>query len=301
MNMGDIPIIIAVAETQGFASAARRLGVSKSAVSKRIAVVEQRLGAQLFHRSTRHISLTEVGARFYEHAIRSYEAAQEAEDCVSALQSKPKGKLKINVPMSFGRLHISPLIADFLKIYPDIEIELIMDDRVVDLIEEGFDLAIRGGTLKDSSLVARKIAPITNILVASPDYIQAYGEPSSVKELMDHNCLQYTYSRDFQEWVFLSNGTTLSFRPNGNFRVNNGEALKETILNGLGIGRLPTFTVGGDLANGRLVQVLADYSMPRQMLYAIYPERRHLPPKVREFIDFLLERLGGDMPPWDQL
>ncbi|MGH1483337.1 MAG: LysR family transcriptional regulator [Geminicoccales bacterium] len=299
-GMGDIPVVVAVAETQGFAAAARRLGVSKSAVSKRIAAIEQRLGAHLFHRSTRNVSLTEAGERFYSHALLAFEAAQEAEDSVQALQGAPKGRLKLNVPMAFGRQHVAPLISEFLDACPGIEMDMVMEDRVVDLFAEGFDLALRGGTLADSSLVARKIVPLNNVLVAAPAYVERHGEPSDVDDLTNHNCLQYTLSRDFQEWVFLSRTKPVKFRPRGNYRVNNGEALREAILGGTGIGRLPTFTAGPDLASGRLVQILSDCKMPSQALYAIYPKRRHLPTKVRAFVDFMVERIGGDIPPWDR-
>lgn len=299
-GMGDIPVFVAVAETHGFAAAARRLGVSKSAVSKRITAIEQRLGAQLFHRSTRNVSLTEAGEHFLSHALRAYEAAQEAEDSVLALQGAPKGRLKVNVPMAFGRQHIAPLISEFLEAFPGIEVDMVMDDRVVDMFAEGFDLALRGGTLADSSLIARKIAPLRNVLVASPTYIDRHGAPSCIDDLAHHNCLQYSYSRDFQEWVFLSKTQTEKIRPQGNFRVNNGEALREAILGGTGIGRLPTFSAGPDLASGRMVRILPQYRQPSQALYAVYPERRHIPTKVRAFVDFIIDRIGGDSPPWDR-
>ncbi len=299
-GMGDIPVVVAVAETQGFAAAARRLGVTKSAISKRISQIERRLGAQLFHRSTRNVSLTEAGEYFYTHAVRAMEAAQEAEDSVQALQEAPKGRLKVNVPMAFGRLHVAPLMSEFLDTFPGIEMDMAMDDRVVDLFAEGFDLALRGGTLADSSLVARKIAPLHNVLVAAPAYLERQGAPLGVDDLANHNCLQYSYSRDFQEWIFQYEDTTVKFRPNGSYRVNNGEALREAILGGTGIGRLPTFAAGPDLASGRLVKVLPDCRLPSQSLYALYPERRHLPTKVRVFVDFIIDRFGGDLPPWDR-
>ncbi|UWQ64661.1 LysR family transcriptional regulator (plasmid) [Leisingera caerulea] len=299
-GMGDIPVVVAVAETHGFAAAARRLGVSKSAVSKRITQIEKRLGAQLFHRSTRNVSLTEAGEHFYAHAVQALEAAQEAEDSVLALQAAPKGRLRVNVPMAFGRLHVAPLISGFLSRFPGVAVDMVMDDRVTDLFADGFDLALRGGTLADSALVARKIAPLHNILTASPGYLERFGTPETVAELSRHNCLQYSYSRDFQEWIFHCDGKVETFRPHGSYSVNNGEALREAILDGTGIGRLPSFTAGPDLAAGRLIRVLPDCPLPPQTLYAIYPERRHLPAKVRVFIDFILEHLGGDVPPWDR-
>ncbi|MFS4583204.1 LysR substrate-binding domain-containing protein [Phaeobacter sp. C3_T13_0] len=299
-GMGDIPVVLAVAETHGFAAAAHRLGVSKSAVSKRISAIESKLGAQLFHRSTRNVSLTEAGEHFYRHAVRAFEAAQEAEDSVLALQGAPKGRLKVNIPMAFGRLHVAPLVPKFLETYPGIELDMVMDDRLIDLIDDGFDLAIRGGTLEDSSLVARKIVPLVNVLVAAPEYIDRHGAPGAINDLSSHNCLQYSYTRDFQEWKFRVSQKTVNIRATGNFRVNNGEALRDAILGGLGIGRLPSFIAGPDIASGRLIRVLPDYDMPSQTLYAIYPKRLHLPTKVRAFIDFIVEHIGGDLAPWDR-
>lgn len=299
-SIGDIPVFVAVAETRGFASAARRLGVSKSAVSKRIASLENRLGAQLFHRSTRNISLTEAGEHFLEHAAQALEAAQEAEDSVLTLTGIPKGRLRVSVPMSFGLLHIAPLISDFLTAYPGIEVDMIMDDHFVDMISEGVDVAIRGGSMEDSSLIARKIAPIHNVLVAAPSYIERCGEPLKIEELASHNCLQYSLTRDFQEWVFETKRGTRSIPVTGTYRVNNGVALQQAVVSGAGVARLPTFFVGPDIASGQLVRILPQHKMPTQTLFAVFPERRHLPIKVRLFLDFIVDRLGGDHPEWDK-
>lgn len=298
--IGIVPVFVAVAENGGFAAAARRLGVSKSAVSKRIALLEERLGAQLFHRTTRKVSLTEAGEHYLAHAVRALGAAREAEDAVLALQGAPKGQLRINAPMSFGRLHIATLIPDFLQAYPGIAIDMVMDDRVVDLVAEGFDLAIRGGRLDDSSLIARKIAPLNNVLLAAPAYIARHGAPAVPEDLLRHNCLHYAYSRDAQEWIFLSAEGETRVRTTGRYRVNNGDALKEAVIAGTGIARLQTFVAGPDIAAGRLVRILPNHRMTAQALYAVFPERRHLPVKVRAFVDFVVERIGGDLPAWDR-
>lgn len=298
-SIGDIPVFVAVAECNGFAAAARRLGVSKSAVSKRITSLERRLGAQLFHRSTRSISITEAGERFLEHAAQALEAAQEAENSVLALNGSPKGRLKVSVPMSFGLLHVAPLIADFLAAYPEIEVDLLMDDHFVDIVSEGIDVAIRGGSMNDSSLIARKIAPIRNMLFAAPSYVEQYGHPTSIEDLVNHNCLQYSLTRDFQEWVFETKKGTRSVPVTGSYRVNNGEALRQAVVDGAGIGRLPTFVAGPYFADRCLVRVLPQYEMPTQSLFAVFPERRHLPNKVRLFLDFIVDRIGGDFPVWD--
>lgn len=299
-SMGDIPVFVAVADCRGFAAAARLLGVSKSAVSKRITSLEKRLGVQLFHRSTRNISLTEAGEHFFVHATQALESAKDAEESVLTLNGTPKGRLRVSVPMSFGHLHVAPLIADFLAVYPGIEVDLIMDDRFVDMVSEGIDLAIRGGTMIDSSLIVRKIAPIRNIVVAAPSYVERCGQPASIKDLVNHNCLQYSLTRDFQEWVFETKKGTQKVPVSGSYRVNNGEALRQAVVRGVGISRLPTFIAGPDLATGRLVRVLPQYQIPTQSLFAVFPERRHLPNKVRLFLDFIIDRIGGDHPLWDK-
>ncbi len=298
-GISSIPVFVAVVENSGFAAAARKLGVSKSAVSKRITQLEARLGAQLLHRSTRKLSLTEAGERYFAHAIEALSAAREAEDAVLELQGEPKGRLKINAPMSFGRLHVAPLVADFMLHHSKIEIDMIMDDRVVDLIEGGFDMAIRAGTLPDSALVARKLAPCRNVLCAAPSYLERRGIPDEPRDLTDHNCLHYAYFSDFHEWTFIGAQEPIKVQTNGSYQVNNSEALLEAVIGGLGIGRLPTFIAGPPIATGRLVHLLKDYRMLEQTIYAIFPERRHLPLKVRAFVDYLLQQFGGTQPYWD--
>ncbi len=298
-GIGAIPVFVAVVENSGFAAAARKLGVSKSAVSKRITQLEARLGAQLLHRSTRKLSLTEAGERYFAHAIEALSAAREAEDAVFELQGDPKGRLKINAPMSFGRLHVAPLVAGFLLHHPKIEIDMIMDDRVVDLIEGGFDMAIRAGTLPDSALVARKLAPCRNVLCAAPSYLERHGMPDEPSDLTGHNCLHYAYFSDFHEWTFIGEQEPVKVQTNGSYQVNNSEALLEAVIGGLGIGRFPTFITGPHIAAGRLVHLLKDYRMPEQTIYAVFPERRHLPLKVRAIVDYLAQQFGGTQPYWD--
>ena len=299
-QIGALPVFIAVVEHRGFASAARYLGVSKSAVSKRVTQLEEHLGVRLLHRSTRKLSLTEAGERYFAHAVQALVAAQEAEDAVSELQGKPKGRLKINIPMSFGRLHITPIIAKFLKLYPAIKIEMIMEDRVVDLVDGGYDLAIRGGTLPDSSLIARKIAPCHNVLVASPEYLKAHGVPNNPDDLYSHNCLHYAYFGDHHEWTLIGPEGPVNITPAGNFQVNNGESLITAILGGCGIGRSTTFIAGSHILSGELVRVLPNFQLPEQTLYAVFPERKYLPSKVRVFIDFILDQIGREQPYWDK-
>jgi DNA-binding transcriptional LysR family regulator len=298
-SFAAIPVFVTVAETGGFSPAAKLLGISKSAVSKRVSQLEEQLGVKLLHRTTRKLSLTEAGEHFFQHARIAYQAAQDAQDAVTQLQGEPQGRLRINAPMSFGRLHLAPLIPVFLKRYPKITIDLVMDDKVVDLIGEGFDIAIRGGDLPDTSLIARTLAPLQSVLCASPAYLEEFGKPIELEQLTEHNCLMFTYSRDVKEWNFIQDNHLHTIEVRGNYQVNNSEALREAILQGLGIGRLPTFVAGADIKSGLLVPLFEEYQMPAKTIYAVFPERQYMPAKVRAFIDFAIEYFGGDIPYWD--
>ena len=298
-QFGVIPVFVAVVEKGGFSAAARALGISKSAVSKRINQLEKHLGVRLLHRTTRKLSLTEAGERYYEHAAQALTAAGQAENAVTELQGEPQGNLKISSPMSFGRLHVAPLIPKLLMRYPKLQIELVMDDRKVDLVAAGLDVAIRGGSLPDSTLVARKLAPLRQVLCASPDYIDRYGLPGTPVELTGHNCVLYSYSGDANQWTLIGEDEPEIVLVSGSYRVNNSEALLEAVREGVGIGRLPTFVAGPDLKTGRLVKLLESYRIPDYTLYAVFPEREYLPAKVRAFLDFAIEYYGGDQPYWD--
>lgn len=299
-EISAIPVFVAVTENGSFAAAARKLGITKSAVSKRIGILEANLGTQLFHRSTRSISLTEAGEIYLSHALQALGSAQEAEDAVAALQGDPVGHLKLSAPISFGQLHVAPTIPEFLRQYPGITMEVSMDDRFVDLVQSGMDLALRAGTLPDSALIARKLAPIHSVIVASPGYLDRAGEPVHPEDLTNHECLHYAYSRDPLEWKFIGDDGEIAVKTRGKFRVNNSEALCTTLIGGMGIGRLPTFIAGAHLASGRLRRVLPDFQMPEQALYAVFPERQYVPAKVRAFVEYFAKHLGNGMPYWDR-
>lgn len=296
---GAIPVFVAVVENDGFSAASRALGISKSAVSKRINQLEDHLGVRLLHRTTRKLSLTEAGERYFEHATQALTAAGQAEDAVTELQGEPQGKLKISSPMSFGRLHVAPLIPIFMKRYPKILIDLVMDDRNIDLVAEGFDLAIRSGDMPDSTLIARKLAPLRQVLCASPDYIDRYGMPVTPSELSERNCILFSYSGDANEWTLIKDGKSEAVLVSGSYRVNNSEAILVALREGIGIGRLPTFVAGPDLREGNLVRILESYHIPDHTFYAVFPERQYLPAKVRAFLDFSINYFGGDQPYWD--
>jgi DNA-binding transcriptional LysR family regulator len=268
-------------------------------VSKRINQLEAHLGVRLLHRTTRKLSLTEAGERYFEHAAQALTAAGQAEDAVTELQGEPQGNLKISSPMSFGRLHVAPLIPKLLQRHPKLQIDLVMDDRKVDLVAGGFDVAIRAGNLPASTLIARKLAPLRQVLCASPDYIDRYGRPGTPAELSSHNCVLYSYSSDANEWTLIGESGPETVAVSGNYHVNNSEALLEALREGVGIGRLPTFVAGPDLKTGRLVKLFESYRIPEFTIYAVFPERQYLPAKVRAFLDFAIEYFGGNRPYWD--
>jgi DNA-binding transcriptional LysR family regulator len=299
-DISAIPIFTAVIEQSSFSGAAKKLGITKSAVSKRITRLEAQLGVKLLHRSTRKLSLTEAGARYYEYAVQALRAAQEAENAATELQQVPKGILRVSTPMSFGRLHVASIISEFLKQFPQIELHMNMSDTWIDVIAEGFDIVLRAGTLTDSSLVAKKLTPLHSVLCASAEYIKEYGTAKTPQELIHHNCILYTYHTVINEWTFIKNDEEQTVRISGNYQVNNSEALRESLIRGLGIGRLPTFIAGNDIKTGKLVAVLKEYKMPHKDLYAVFPERQYLPEKTKVFINFLVEKLGGDNPYWDR-
>lgn len=296
-----------VAETQSFSEAARRLRSSKSAVSRHVAALEASLGARLFHRTTRSLTLTEAGQDYFARASRILADLDEADASVSQLQAAPRGRLRVNAPMSFGFLHLAPALGDFLARYPEVELDVTLTDRFVDLVDEGVDVAVRIGSLTDSSLVARRLAGIRRVLCASPDYLERRGVPRTPDDLKGHDCLSNTNINITREWRFVhpEDGTASSGKPwpvevKGRMSANSGDMLRVAALRGHGFVHLPTFIVGDDLRAGTLVSVLEPYVAQDLTLNAVYPTARHLSPKVRAFVDFLAERFGGDRPYWDE-
>ncbi|WP_261905370.1 LysR family transcriptional regulator [Vibrio fortis] len=288
-----IPIFVAVVESGSFSAAAERLSMTKSAVSKRISSLEDNLGTRLFHRSTRKLTLTEAGEQFSDYARNSLFIAQQGINATTLHQGKPKGTLKINAPMTFSRLHLVPLLKEFLDLYPDIKVILNMDDKIVDMIEGGYDVGIRIGELKDSSLIAKKLAKCDSVVCASPEYLTEYGIPKTPSDLRDHNCIYYSLFQAGVEWTFFRDNEKSKVEPKGNFVVNNSDAIGEMLLQGLGICQMPTFIVRKYLDSGQLIEVLDEYNLPQHNIYAVYPERRHVPEKVRVFLDFVENRLSS--------
>jgi DNA-binding transcriptional LysR family regulator len=288
-----------VAESGSFSEAARRLGASKSLVSRQVAALEAELGARLLHRTTRSLTLTEEGRGYHAEVVRILAEIQDANMSVSRMQAAPRGRLKVNAPMSFSFLHLAPMIPDFLRRFPEVDLDMTLNDRYVDLIEEGFDVAVRIGRLADSSLVARKLAPMRPVICASPAYLRERGVPEKPDDLGKHLCLCNSTNMLIDEWRLVDrDGRPVMVQIKGRLRANNGDALRIAALQGLGLVNLPTFFVGGDLQAGTLVSVLSDYMPQDAGIYAVYPHSRHLLPKVRAFIDFLAERIGP-RPYWD--
>jgi DNA-binding transcriptional LysR family regulator len=290
---------VRVAETQSFSEAARRLGSSKSAVSRNVGALEAELGARLFNRTTRSLNLTEAGRAYFERVSRILADLDDADRALGQLQASPRGRLQVSAPMSFGFLHLAPALPEFLTRFPEVEVQLSMTDRFVDLVDEGFDVALRIGALPDSALMARRIAPIRRVICASPDYFHRHGTPQAPEELKAHECLRNNNVARTQEWRFVNpDGGPSVVAVSGRVSANNGDALRVLALSGFGIASLPTFIVGADLAAGALVSALDGFIPQDLAMSAVYPHSRHLSPKVRAFVDFLVERFAK-RPYWD--
>jgi DNA-binding transcriptional LysR family regulator len=299
LPLQDLAIFAAVAETEGFSAAARRLGVSKAMVSVAVARLEERLGVRLLQRTTRRLSLTEAGAAMLPHAQRSLLAARDAEEAATQALTSPRGVLRINAPMSFGLLHVVPALGDFARMYPEVRVDLVLDDRVLDLAEGGFDLAIRIGTLADSSLIAQRLGRSRNVVVAHPDYLARAGEPARPADLAAHEALVYSLSPTGARWTLSHAGRSETVRVSARLLANSSLALHRALLQGLGLARIPWFVVGEDLAHGRLVRVLPRWDLPEQGIHALTTARDHLPRKTRALIDFLRVRFD-DPPYWEE-
>ncbi len=288
-----------VVEEGGFAAAARRMGLSRSVVNRAVIGLEDDLGTQLLVRSTRQVTPTETGLAFYDRAVGILTDLDSAIASVSELQERPTGNLRINAPMSFGTLHLSPLVADFMQAHPGLRVELVLNDRFVDPIEEGFDVTLRvAEDAPSTSLIVRNIAPARRVLCASPDYLATAGEPHTPSALRQHRCLHYGYLDSGSQWRLAGPDGERTWPIQCAMWSNNGEALKHAAIGGQGIALLPTFIVGQALQDGQLRTVLCDYSPPEVALSAVYPRHRHLSAKVTLFVELLAERFGG-LPYWD--
>ena len=288
-KLSDIAVFVAVVESGSFTAAARKLEQSKAAASKTLTNLEKRLGARLLNRTTRRLSLTEAGAALYNRVGNAMADIEAAESEVMDLSGKPRGRLRVAAPIYFGNVHLMPVICEFLRQYPEIELELDLDNKIVDLVERQVDVAIRITTLIDSSLVARRLADVRLLTVAAPAYLQRMGTPEKPEDLKDHIGLHYALLRAPNEWHFVHNGEAVSVRVRGRLRCNSDDALKHAALDGLGVTRFPEVFVAEEVADGRLVRLLGEYEPSPSSLCAVFPTRANLPSKVRVFVDYLAE------------
>ena len=291
-----------VVQGGSLSAAARELGISPAVVSRTLAAMEARLGVRLINRTTRSLHLTDEGASYYETCSRILAEIEEADAAAAARRVEPQGMLRVALPASFGLNHIAPLIPRFAARYPKVELALSLSDRSVNLVEEGFDLAIRIAELKDSSLAARKLAPNRRVVCASPAYLRQHVEPKTPQDLARHNCLIATWEQGMaMNWEYKSPvGKRGSVRVTGRYACDNWEVLREWAVAGLGVALKSTWDVRKHLEDGSLVPLLPGYDFSSDVgIYAVYPHRRHLPAKTRVFIDFLAESFGPE-PYWDQ-
>lgn len=278
-----------VVDQGGFTDAARKMGISKSAVSKHISSLEARLGARLLNRTTRRVSPTEIGLAYYDRARRVLNDAGEADALVSSMQSAPTGLLRVSVATDFGSLHLSPVLGNFLSQYPDMSVNLELDNRYIELISEGYDAAIRVGEMEDSTLRARKIADSTLRMVASPKYLEVHGRPRRIDDLSAHKLLHYSNQSNNAVWKMTSlSGEKRHVRTTGSFTVNDGQSLLNAAINGLGIAYLSSFLYHTAMDTGLVEDVMPELPKESQGIYVVYPPGKFTQPKVRAFIDFLV-------------
>lgn len=298
-HIGDVLAFVRVADAQSFTLASERLGLSRSAIGKCIARLEQGLGARLFHRSTRNVSLSDEGRLFYEHAQRILAEVDNATGALASRQQAPRGRLRIDLPVALGRLHIMPVLADYLSQWPELDADVSFSDDYTDLVRDGVDIAIRVGGDVDSRLVRRVLAPHRLITCAAPDYLKRHGAPETPDDLPRHQTLAFTHMGALVPWRFAQHHQERSVSVAGRLRLSNTEALRDAALTGAGIVQLGAFLVGDDIRRGRLVPLLESCAPPGAPVCAVYPHRRHLAPKVRRLIDDIAARWAHGAP-WSE-
>ena len=295
MRWDGISEFVYVAEYESFTRAAKELGISTAQVSRQISALEKRLNIKLLYRTTRKVSLTEEGRVFYQHCRSVLDGLDAAEQAVSNLQSKPQGRIKLTAPVTYSEQQLLPLVNDFMVQYRDIEVTAFLSNQKIDLVEGGYDLAIRIGKLSDSTMMAKKLSHRTNFVCAAPAYLEKYGIPYSLADLRQHNCLLGT--RDYWHFIEYSDNANnadkeTNLRVSGSVQYNSGHSLVDAALKGLGIVQLPDYYVQQYLTSGELVSLLDNYREPEESIWAVYPHNRHLSPKIRLLVDYLAERLA---------
>ena len=296
-RLSEMEAFATVVDQGGFTDAAKKLGISKSAVSKHVSSLETRLGARLLNRTTRRVSPTEIGLAYYDRARRVLNDAGEADALVTSMQSAPSGMLRVSVATDFGVNHLSPILGGFLHEYPDITVNMVLNNRYVELISEGFDLAVRIGELEDSSLRARKLAETHKQMIASPAYLEEYGRPQRIDDLNEHKLLHYSNQANGSVWKLTApSGEKRQVRSAGWLTVNDGQSLLNAATGGLGIAFLPDFLYADAMKEGKLVPAIEGMAPETQGIYAVYPPGRYTQPKVRAFIDFLVDSFRDKGP-----
>lgn len=293
-KVASLKAFVKVVETGSFSEAGRQLRLSRSAISKYVGDLEDSLGVQLLNRTTRHASANENGQLYFERALVILSELDAADQAVTLLQSKPRGLLRINAPMSFGTIKLGPALADFMLAYPEMQLQLVLSDDLVDPVQDGFDVTLRIAELESSSLIARKIAPMPRLVCASPEYLEKHGVPTHPRELRDHVSLTYGFLLTGNQWKLTGADGEHWIQPSWSLCVNNAEVLRDVAVRGRGVALLPEFIAGEAFKTGQLKALLQDFWAPPLTLYAIYPPTRHLSVKVRLFIDFLVNRFGRD-------
>jgi DNA-binding transcriptional LysR family regulator len=280
---------VAVADLRGFAPAARKLGLSPSGVTRLIAALEERLGARLLQRTTRQVTLTDAGARYLERARRILADLEEAEGAIEGERTRPEGQLVISAPVGFGRLHVSPIVTAYLKRYPEVGADLRLSDRMINLVEEGVDLAVRIGHLPDSTLVARHVGEMRRIVVASREYLKAHGEPKRPAEIASHETIQFGAMTAAPDWRFIEDGREIRIASTPRFTTNSADAAIQYAEAGGGLTCVLAYQAAASLRDGRLKIVLAEFEQPPLPIHIVYPTSRLLSAKVRTFIDLVME------------
>jgi DNA-binding transcriptional LysR family regulator len=296
-KLESLRAFVKVVQHGGLSAAARDLRLSRSAVSKYLIDLETELGVQLLVRTTRSASPTENGLAYYERVVAILAEIDEADAAIGSLQSEPRGILRVNAPMSFGTLHLGTAIADFMEKYPELKIQLVLSDELIDPVREGFDVTLRIADLPSSSLIARKISPAPRVICAAPSYLQRHGVPQHPNDLREHECLTYGHLATGYQWKLSGPDGDHWIQIPWTLCTNNAEVLRDAAVKGRGVALLPIFIAGADLRTGALTAVLTQYKAPEISAYAIYPQTKHLSVKVRVFIDFLAERFDG-RPDW---
>jgi DNA-binding transcriptional LysR family regulator len=296
-RLTEMEAFATVVDQGGFTDAAKKMGISKSAVSKHVSALEARLGARLLNRTTRRVSPTEIGLAYYDRARRVLTDAGEADAMVSSMQSAPSGLLRISVATDFGVNHLSPLLGEFLQEFPEITVNMVLNNRYVELISEGFDMAIRVGELEDSTLRARKIADTSKRMIAAPSYFAKFTRPTKIDDLNDHKLLHYSNNSAGNVWKLTApSGEKRQVRSAGWLTVNDGQSLLHAAIAGLGIAYLPCFLYADAMRQGLVEEAMPDLPVETQGIYAVYPPGRFTQPKVRAFIDFLVESFADKGP-----